>query len=442
MKACARRLLTFALTLGLLAAPGAARGDEPLRLLSDPISYTDVVDAAEAGDRFDLHARVAFRRTRLTGRIQRETGDPLGVRFETVGRYLHLRNELELGLDVGLFRDTAFYARLPLVLRDDRRLDARGAGASRLDAPGTAGREPLFELPFISPTRSGIDELRLGVAFSPLNQARRPESPTWTFRTGLDLGVGRPLRPCAANQEGCSPGVSPATHAFTAETRLSRRYRSAEVYTGLGMALAWTGRAEGRYAPAGALPGHRRRRPPTEGFWTVGTAFLPWENREAQQRLSLDVRGHLHFFSPGRDYSPLFDALGASDHPALTTPACEGAPAPGQGCEDAGLALVPFTGLTDVQQRLRLGTTLGVELRVARYVAFRFASTLAYQTPYLLTFTRACNSGTTRPASDPRSCAGGIRDPHHRPVIDLPGQRFRMDGATILAFRLEARAMF
>ena len=436
-----RRLAALAL-VGAACVAREVRADEPLRLLSDPISYTDVIDATDGDDRFDLHARVAFRRTRLVGRVQREVSDALGRRFETVGRMLHLRNELELGLDLGVFRDTAIYARLPLVLRDDRRLDARGAGNAGVLAPGGTGPEPLFALPFVSPTRSGIDELRMGLAFSPLNQARRPEGPTWTFRTGLDLGVGRVLGPCAANQEGCEPGVAPGTHAFTAETRLSRRYRSAEVYTGVGLSLAWAGRARRAYAPAGALPGHRRRRPPAEGFWTIGTAFLPWENRESQQRLSLDVRGHLHVFSPGRDYSPLFDALGASDHPALTTPVCEGAPAAGQGCEEAGLALVPFTGLTDVQQRMQLGTTLGVELRVARYVAFRFASTLAYQTPYLVTFTRACNGASRLPVDDPRACAGGIRDPHHRPVIDLPGQRFRLDRATVLAFRLEARAMF
>ncbi|MEM1415183.1 MAG: hypothetical protein AAGH15_09795 [Myxococcota bacterium] len=434
---CARHALVLAV---LLAAP-TARADAPLELLRDPISYTDVVDAGEPGDRFDLHARVAFRRHRRTGLVQRELGGS-GPRFATVGRFLQLRNELELGLDVGLWRDTAFFARLPLVLRDDRRIDERRGGSSRLLEPAETDATPLFGLPFESPTRSGVDSLVLGLAFSPLQQARRREGPTWTFLGGLDVGIGELLAPCAAGQEGCSPGLSEGTHAVFGETRLSRRYRHAEVYTGLGVRFAWAGRADGAFRPGGDLAGYRRTRPPTQGTLTLGTAFLPWENRETSQRLSLDVRGHLAFHSAGRDYSPLYDALGASTHPTLTTPNCEGAPPTGQSCADAGLRAVPFTGLTDVQQRARIGATLGLELRVARYVSFRFASTLAYQTPYLLTFTRACNLDRSLPADDPRACSGGVRNPHHRPVIDLPGQRFRMAGATLLDFHLEARAMF
>ena len=40
------------------------------------------------------------------------------------------------------------------------------------------------------------------------------------------------------------------------------------------------------------------------------------------------------------------------------------------------------------------------------------------------------------------SRARSLRDPNHRPVIDLPGRRFSVDDTTIVDLRLSAVAMF
>ena len=89
------------------------------------------------------------------------------------------------------------------------------------------------------------------------------------------------------------------------------------------------------------------------------------------------------------------------------------------------------------------GARLAIEMQAAKYVRFGFGADVAYQTPYLLTFADACNPDPS--SEDPRltgRCDQGIINPHHRPVIDLPGQRFRMDGSWRIDFFATATAMF
>ena len=63
------RLLLFGLTL---ASGSVARADErDLRLLETPATYTDVADAADGRDPFDLNVRVLFRRVQEWADVRR-----------------------------------------------------------------------------------------------------------------------------------------------------------------------------------------------------------------------------------------------------------------------------------------------------------------------------------------------------------------------------------
>lgn len=437
----------------LLALVGSAHAqDDPLRLMREPGSFTDVIDAADDLDPYDLNVRLGFRRSRETATVQRQATGAV-PRFADVADYERTRNVLELGLDFALYKDVALFARLPLVLVDNRSLRPPGAAGPVAAFPGDTDA-PLFSLPFDSPDRSGLEHLAVGLAFSPMNQGRHRWQPTWTMLFEGRFSIGELIEPCAAGTD-CGDGVSDGTHAVRFENRLSRRYRYVEPYGGLGFRFAWAGRAEDRFAPGGQLSGYVHRRPPMRGFLTAGIEIIPWEERMKWQRLSFDLRATGTYVSEGRDYSVLYDALGTSQHRLLTTPNYEGIqPSMGPVYD---LEEVPFNGLTDVQAHGELSGTVAIEMQAAKYVRFRFSTTLTYVSPHFVTFTDACNNGAdpTGP-DDPRiggvvdpgsgerigGCNSGLIDPHYRAIIDAPGQRFRVDDVLRTTFFVHATAQF
>jgi hypothetical protein len=106
---------------------------------------------------------------------------------------------------------------------------------------------------------------------------------------------------------------------------------------------------------------------------------------------------------------------------------------------------VPFTGLADVQAHGRIGGRVAFELQAARFVRFGFGGALHYATPHQITGTERCNENASpRDASDPRiaGCAQGIVDPHHRVILDTPGQRFSLGGQLRVDLFATMRAQF
>ena len=436
-------VITALAVLGWVA--GARAQDEPLRLMREPGAFTDVADAADDQDPYDLNVTAAFRRMREFATLQRQTtGSVPGYR--DLADWEQVRNTLELGVEFGIYKDIALFARLPLVLSDTRALSPVGAATVE---PGFVGdADSLFALPFESRERSGLEHLTVGLAFSPMNQARHRWQPTWTVLLEGRFAVGELIEPCGEGA-ACGDGISEGTHSVAIESRFSRRYRYAEPYGGLGFRFAWAGRAKERFSQGGELSGYVHRRPPMRGHLTAGVEIIPWEERMKFQRLSFDLRATGTYISEGRDYSLLYDALGTSGHPLLTTPNFEGIQPPGGGFI---LEPIAFNGLTDVQAHGQLTGTVAVQMRAARYVSFRFETNFTYVAPHFVTFTDACNAGADPDgADDPRigrsadgtgGCSTGILDPHYRAVVDAPGQRFRIDDVLRLSFLVNATVQF
>lgn len=436
-----------------VALPGVARADDDdLVLMREPTSFTDVIDAFDDDDPFDVNVTIAYLRTWELGRVQREANGAgaadgrMSQHWLDLADYSREVNQLIFGLDVGIFRDLALYARLPLILSDDRSLRLVGGVDPALanDRSPTSGA-PLFQLPSAgslrSPTRSGVDYLSVGLAWSILNQQRDAHVPTWLLMVEGRFNIGEPMHACVVLATGgvqcqggpdnTDAGVSRGMNALRIETRSSFRYQYIEPYFGLAFQIEWPGSADRFLLPGGNLAGYINDRPPILGRLTVGTAIMPWEDRQHWQRFSIDLRFTGDYLSEGRDYSPLFDALGASQNPYLTNPNCEGV---GTSCgTPGGLQSVPFYGLTDTQSHVRLGGTLTLEMQAARYVRFSVITTVLHSPSYGITQADACNPNAGgADDTDPRrgTCRSGIINPHHRPVIDLPGQRFRMESLT------------
>jgi len=453
---------------------GVARADEDadqhLDLMDEPITFTDVIDAFDDDDLWDVNLTVGYERMWELGRIQRQdpmaSDDRMSDHWNDVSNYERARNQLNLQLDVGIFRDLAAYARLPLVLSDDRSLTGVGPSPSMFTGDGVGGS--LFNPTFQSPTRSGVDYFAAGLAWSITNQHRDRNMPTWMIMLEGQFNIGSPMHACGtpaggmmqcqstqwdtgdpatrgATPPASDPGIGQGFNYLRAETRASYRYESIEPYAGLAFQIGWPGYSSNQFLPQGNLQGYIDQLPPILGRLTVGAAIIPWEDREHYQRFSVDLRLVGDYVSEGHDYSPLFDALGSSANSYLSNPNLQGVPT-ASNPTTSGLLSVPFYGLTDVQSHGRFGGTLGLEMRAARQIRFGASAGFLYSPPYALTISDACNPNVSQSAiADDRlagSCRGGIINPAHRPVIDLPGDRFRITGMTQIDINVWVTAMF
>jgi hypothetical protein len=468
-----------AISIAVASFVQPAHADEPVsarepRLFSETGENTTVIDAFDKDDPFDANLLLTFRQQWKSANIRRETslnqpglstGNFLSS-LENVAKYSQSVTTLDIGADVGIFRDLALSIRLPLILADSRELtdlDGSSNNPQRLQDP--AG-DQLFSVPFKSPTRSGIDQIGFALNYAIWNQQRDDTKPTWVVGIESRFAVGPRLHAC---NEGApvkcpdptnpsvsrDPGISRGMTTLAAHTIFSRRFGYVEPYVGYRMQLELP-QSNSDFGVTSDVRGTLLNRPPVVGSFMVGTEVFPWENRETFQRLGLDFKVRATYHSPGREYSELFDALGSSQARSLRSPnpgAYRAGPDGFTSQVDPNAAPVYFTGITDQQAYGSFGGATGVTWQAGEYVKFSAGFGLTYAQSHLITAADACNpdlkgdAGASGPCrTGGTSAAGGsqtgIPNPNHRPVIDLPGRRFSVDDTTIVDLWLNGTVMF
>jgi hypothetical protein len=504
--ALARAALPGATLVALLGLAETALGDEPRKvtepnILNEAAEVTSVVDAFDGDDKFDLHLSLGFQQTWKSGKIHRETASSLD-QFSSggytagnmnVAEYSETISRLNTRADIGLYKDVALIFRLPIILANDRKLDPiGGAGPQTVLAQGGPG-EQLFSTPLHSPTRSGIEYLAIGLDVSPMNQTRDPSKPTWTIGVEGRFSVSEPMHACAATkglnvpgeQQGCAypsdvnrngksgegsvstngqnvdlegtnfsghreAGVSRGTTALQAHTFASKRVKYIEPYAGFVALFEFQNSSSdfGTTDLQGSLVNH----PPFQGTIIGGVAVFPWEVRDQFQRIEVDLRASGTYRSEGRDYSPLFDALGGSDAPSLRRPNFASYQQ-GDGADSVvnpNSQKVYTTGITDVQQHGLYTLSVGFTFQAGEYIKFNAGTAFTVEQGHVITFDQPCNPdfkgevGAAGPCTSGGSAASatGIPNPNYRAVIDAPGRRFRTDDSTIWDAWVNAIVMF
>lgn len=474
-----RASLSYASLFGLacVASSTRARADEPIaasepHLLDETAEVTTVVDAFDRDDPFDLHIFAGFTQKWKRADIHRETelsqpglsNGGFVANTENVARFTEDVSILNVGADIGIFRDFALLFRLPIILSDSRSLsdlDGSSKNPQRLQDPTGAA---LFNVPFQSPTRSGIDYFAVGLDWAVTNQQRDWTKPTWVIGVEGRFGVGDPLHACNATsgKNVCpvpsdhslpsrSPGVSRGMYGLDAKTVISRRFGYVEPYTGFE-ALFEFPRSDSDFGTAvnpGDIKGALVSTPPIVGTFTLGLELIPWERREAFQRLVFDIRVQGIYNSPGRDYSELFDALGSSSAPTLTQPNA-GAYTAGSGGSVADKTVPPvyFTGITDQSAYGAFNAQASATWQAGEYVKFTVGGGVRFNESHVITAADPCNpgytptDGTAGPCRSTNGTLTGIPDPNYRAILDTPGRRFSVDNTVIGMFNVSATVMF
>ncbi len=467
-------------TLAWLAGAGAARADEPVaarepRLMSETAEITSVVDAFDKDDPFDLNLVLGFQQTWKHANIRRETSlnqpglsdGNFVASTENVASYSQQISTLNVGADVGIYRDLALILRLPIILQNAQKLsdlDGSSQNPQRLQDP--TGQQ-IFTVPFQSPTRSGVDWFSAGLDWAIFNQQRDPTKPTWVIGLEGRFGVGSPMHACNMNavvqcptpgKPGVSrdPGISRAMNTLGAHTIFSRRFGYVEPYWGLWF-LADFPQTKSDFGATDNLQGNVVNHPPLVGTFSMGTEVIPWERPEQFQRLVFDFRASGTYHSEGRDYTELFDALGSTQAGTLTSPnpgayrnATSG-PNAGMSVQDPSSQQVYFTGITDQLAYASVTGRFGVTWQAGEYIKFVAGIDLTYNESHVITADQACNPnfvGDPGAAGPCHSTSGnvtkvtGIPNPNYRPTLDVPGNRFLSDDGTIVDLWLNGVVMF
>jgi hypothetical protein len=514
--ASARVALSLATLSALTGAAGFARAEEPRKVtepsvLREAAEITSIVDAFDDDDKFDLHLSLGFQQTWRGGQINRETNSDLN-QFSSggyvagnmaVAKYTESTSRLNTRADIGLYKDIALVVRLPVILSNDRKLEGvNGSDKHQSIVLAGAPGEQLFGLPFESNTRSGIEYLAVGLDAGLMNQWRDHTKPTWTLGIEGRFSVSEPMHACSkvagpnlgGTQQGCAypsdinrngianepqfidnhgstpvqiegtnfsgarqPGVSRGTTGLEAHTFISKRIKYIEPYGGF-IALFEFQNSSSDYG-ASDLQGSLVNHPPFQGTLMAGLAVFPWEVRDQFQRVELDFRAKGSYRSEGRDYSPLFDALGSSDAPSLRRPNFASFQ---QNQDPATAAAFPsvvntssqavyMTGITDVQQHGIYTLSASATFQAGEYVKFNVGGAFTAEQGHIITFDQPCNpdfkdqvgtAGPCRSTSATTTSATGIPNPNYRAVIDAPGRRFRADGMTLWDAWVNAIVMF
>jgi len=462
-----RRLgLCFVAVLALSGAPGDAHADEPVAarepaMMSETAEITTVADAFDGSDPFDLNIVLGFSQSWKNAKIRRESqlpqnglagapGSPAGFipATENIASYSSSMSTLDLGLDVGIYHDLALILRVPVILAWSQSLgdlDGSSAVAAQRLADPAGGQ--LFSVPSSSPTRSGIDTISAGLDWAIFNQQRDLAKPTWVIGIEGRLAVGTPLHACQVvnganvcpNPDGSpgnrDPGISRGFDSIIARTVWSRRFGYVEPYSGFWVQADFPNGASdyGKWNVSQDLD----RTPPLQGSFALGLEVIPYEAREQYQRLSADFRFKGTYHSPGRDYSELFDALGASQATSLRTPNPSAYSAAANGQSVAGGEAVYFTGITEVAAYGSLTLSSSATWQAGQYIKFTLGGNFTYAQSHLITAADVCSpNGNTDPgAAGPCIYHGvvqGVPNPDHRDVIDLPGHRFSVDDTTVV----------
>jgi hypothetical protein len=485
-----------------LLLSSAARADEPKnasepRVMIEPGEVVNVIDAFDVGNPFDLNISLGFDYFNKSAKILRETSiqgpgltsGGFTTHLLDVASYSETMARLTPRLDVGIYHDIAVHIAFPVVLANSRKLTQTGGTAPIADALAGAPGEQLFQVPFTSPTRSGLQHIAAGIDFDILNQARDYTKPTWLFGFEGRFSVGTPMHACnpdavKVGQLSCanpsdiartgkmtSPfdgtfdagdrgaGITRGTMALEVHTIMSRRVKYVEPYGGF-TALFEFQQDSSDYGVTDltqTLVNH----PPLVGTMILGMMIIPWENREKFGRLTFDLRFMGQYHSEGRDYSELFDAIGSSSAISLRQPVWAGYTGKTgmmpPSVVDTSTQKVYTTGLTDVLAYGSYRGSASVMWQASEYVKFQFGIGYAHDQGHVITGDAPCNpngpNGNTLQAAGPCHLGDstkpgavltptGTPNPNYRGVINDVGRRYWVDDSNTFDLFASGVVMF
>lgn len=438
---------------------------------------TDLASGFEPGDALDARVSLDYRRALYRGAIDREAvgraaGQTAVQRIKEL-RFSQTRHVLAPRLEIGVWRDLQLHLELPIVVSDDRSLSfAQNGGAPCGDPRSTNCVTPenssLVRDGFLDggqmapnqvavgnasgpagglvlPTRSGIDQIYLGIAWAPLNQRRDPTKPTWVTGFEARLAVGSPMEYDATTDPRANTSVGRGLHELRLHTSVSRRFRWIEPWFSAYYMVPIAAKDSLFAKTEFPRSGQQRATPQQSAGGEIGAAVVAWERPAQHYAVTIEGSAALQATFEGRGYSPMWEVFANSPRLART---CHPAPGGAGGLTpwDNGTYcatdtdLLPYPGITSIENHLGVTGTLAVRAQVTRWAQLRLGLALGHEQSHAITFAsvgRGSDPNQEIQISDPFQV-----NPSFQPLIDTVGRRFRVSEVTTFDLSLGAVAMF
>jgi hypothetical protein len=404
----------------LLALPASVRAAE----------VTHIQSAADPGDPMDVEFSIRWDRQQERGLISREstldTGGAIVEDLEQL-RYSRVANAIVPRLAVGLFRDLELHLEIPYVLADDttwRYASSVSPATNTIENSCTAqtptGPCPLFPVGSETTMYHGgkAGDLVAGVSWGILSDARDDTKPFWLV--GIDITF--PTSPAYDPSTGrdpttwASPYMNPAdpgplgrkAYLFDFHTALSRRmgpidpYFTAHVTLSRKNSKTWSNcdaipslpssRQDAGDANCGTWGEDSDADPPWVAGISFGTEIIPFEDRRAGQKVTIDLRFVADYTSDARWFNELTDPVGK---------------------------------LLKTDPYLTMAGRFGLNVHASDYVALQASALVGARTAHWLTGEFAGRvRGDLAPAPEDMN-------PNYDEWLDAPGNRFRISEVTL-----------
>ncbi|MCD6498395.1 MAG: hypothetical protein J7M25_08885 [Deltaproteobacteria bacterium] len=349
-------------------------------------------------------------------------------------------------------------------------------GAWAVPMDGSAGPRTLFK----GPKRAGLDQLHFGLRWLVygFNQDVNPVMPNWLIGAEFRLSVGKVMdfkRNAAGDPEGCdaystndwncrpqlNKAVSRGVHELRFYTTMSKRVGPTDSFIEISFKMPFAYRSGSFYSSKYDFSGGWgedntsvvNKAPKVAGI-RFGTEIVAWKRPADHFRLAISVLGLIKYRFQGRDYSEAYELLAGS--PVMNMNCDSPSALYSAMCGDTGIrkAMTYYPGVTMVQDYAIFGGQLGIDFLIYKYIKLQVSYGFAHQQEHFVTMTDAGqDSGTVQAGNDGcqsgQACADGRvnipsreQNPWHRPVVDTPGHRYRVQETLIHQLWVNLQARF
>ena len=440
-----KRAIVVSLVALMLAAP-VARAAE----------VTRVVSAFDQNDTFDFNLTATWLHDVHTAAVNREfeNTNSDNVQLGKDLKYAQTTDVINLRTDFGVLWDVGLHVQLPIVIASSNNLtfdsqvdDGNSTFVRDGIYPAYNNASPRPSTVFQSPTRSGPQSLGVGLNWAVFNERRDDTKPTWTLGFDAMLDIFKDQRFDPSNPNG-NTATGLGYHQLIWSTWVSKRFRYFDPYFGASYMLPIRTNGSMFQNEGG---GQTNSAPQQTAAVVIGVEQIAWENPATQQRVTVELRGHIEEHFAGRGYSELWEPLsGSSQCKAGSTDLTNCRASLDQVTQSTVSANgvlgspattgAPYPGVSNIDAYGSFGGDLGLNVQVGKYIRFRSLFGLTVDAPHFITNASAgidANGDGQVNSADPREA-----NPVYRESIDIPGRRFKIEESKDWHLVVEGSLMF
>ncbi len=448
-----RRRTQLEVVILVIAATGGIASANPLSV---------VPSAADVGDPLDLHARVDYaysleQSTLLRDRLG-DSADPLApIPRRPDLKFQQFRHTITPRAELGVYHDTWLSFALPIIVTQTRELSlADGVTRDRLSAvqdgilpaSGFDARDPSVatsdNLMFRGPSRSGIDQVQLGLAVAPMNQQRDRTKPTWKLGAEVWLAAGKVAR-FNRNQVDDETGVGRGVHELKLWTSVAKQRGRFNAWFELDWRVPFATTEASQFDDPGF--GASNTNPGQIAGLGFGVEAFALDDQLNGNRVSLDLGARVEGHFEGREYTELWEVFAFAGDPSFA-----GAPLVlDRDPTMDGRQALAHPGISNIENYLQSSARAAIRAELGPHARFALAVDLVWRTDHSITFADAgvdlptCSTGASPCETDANSLVTpGTNEvnPLYVPGLDLVGHRFHSENNFGLVIGVEAQALF